>query len=64
MAFLALIDRVESVKKDHEETQSSNQVLQTYINNLMSSSVLSQMGTAKKDALLQKVEKVNRRRGA
>ncbi|CAG8579127.1 9727_t:CDS:2 [Paraglomus brasilianum] len=52
----ALIDRVESVKKDHEKIQSSNQILQTYINNLMSSSVLSSLG-ANRQSLLEKYEK-------
>ena len=37
----ALTQRVESVKKDHDQMQSENQILQTYINNLKSSDVLS-----------------------
>jgi len=37
----ALVQRVESVKNDHDQIQSGNQVLQTYISNLMSSNVLS-----------------------
>ncbi|CAG8570247.1 8286_t:CDS:2, partial [Diversispora eburnea] len=44
----ALIQRVESVKGDHDQKQSGNQILQTYINNLMSSSVLSSVN-GKKD---------------
>ncbi|CAG8727984.1 12589_t:CDS:2, partial [Funneliformis mosseae] len=37
----ALVERVESVKNDHDQKQSGNQILQTYINNLMSSKVLA-----------------------
>ncbi|GBC03042.1 hypothetical protein RclHR1_04960006 [Rhizophagus clarus] len=45
----ALIQRAESVKKDHDQMQSGNQILQTYINNLMSSDVLSSANVSKKE---------------
>ncbi|CAI2163125.1 14763_t:CDS:2 [Funneliformis geosporum] len=45
----ALVERVESVKNDHDQKQSGNQILQTYINNLMSSNVLSSANVNKKD---------------
>ncbi|CAG8445327.1 5546_t:CDS:2 [Ambispora gerdemannii] len=40
----ALGERVESVKQDYDQKQAGNQILQTYINNLMSSNVLSSAG--------------------
>ncbi|CAB4493870.1 unnamed protein product [Rhizophagus irregularis] len=45
----ALIQRTESVKNDHDQMQSGNQILQTYINNLMSSDVLSSANGSKKE---------------
>ncbi|CAG8512763.1 13377_t:CDS:2 [Funneliformis caledonium] len=45
----ALVERVESVKNDHDQKQSGNQILQTYINNLMSSKVLASANVNKKD---------------
>ncbi|CAJ0844010.1 13900_t:CDS:2 [Entrophospora sp. SA101] len=39
----ALIQKVEAVKDDHNQIQSGNQILQTYINNLMASNVLSKI---------------------
>ncbi|RIA90552.1 hypothetical protein C1645_823173 [Glomus cerebriforme] len=45
----ALIQRAESVKNDHDQMQSGNQILQTYINNLMSSDVLSSANVSKKE---------------
>lgn len=46
---IALIQRTESVKNDHDQMQSGNQILQTYINNLMSSDVLSSVNGSKKE---------------
>ncbi|KAG9284705.1 hypothetical protein G9A89_002936 [Geosiphon pyriformis] len=37
----ALIQRVETIKQENDQMQAQNQILQTYINNLMSSNVLS-----------------------
>ncbi|CAG8789090.1 15159_t:CDS:2, partial [Racocetra persica] len=45
----ALIQKMESVKDDHDQMQSGNQILQTYINNLMSSNVLNPVNGGKKD---------------
>ncbi|CAG8567449.1 14931_t:CDS:2 [Dentiscutata heterogama] len=45
----ALIQKMESVKDDHDQMQSGNQILQTYINNLMSSNVLTSVNGGKKD---------------
>ncbi|CAG8536733.1 9329_t:CDS:2 [Cetraspora pellucida] len=45
----ALIQKMESVKDDHDQMQSGNQILQTYINNLMSSNVLNSVNGGKKD---------------
>ncbi|CAG8555230.1 12223_t:CDS:2 [Ambispora leptoticha] len=41
---IALVQRVESVKQDYDQKQAGNQILQTYINNLMTSNVLSSAG--------------------
>ncbi|CAG8628286.1 hypothetical protein C2G38_2154881 [Gigaspora rosea] len=46
----ALIQKMETVKNDHDQMQSGNQILQTYINNLMSSNVLTSVNGGKKDS--------------
>ncbi|CAG8712100.1 4915_t:CDS:2 [Gigaspora margarita] len=45
----ALIQKMETVKNEHDQMQSGNQILQTYINNLMSSNVLTSVNGGKKD---------------
>ncbi|CAG8516889.1 17_t:CDS:10, partial [Racocetra fulgida] len=51
--YCSLIQKMESVKDDHDQMQSGNQILQTYINNLMSSNVLNPVNGGKKDNLAE-----------
>ncbi|CAG8447563.1 6036_t:CDS:2 [Scutellospora calospora] len=55
---------MESVKDDHDQMQSGNQILQTYINNLMSSNVLTSGNGGKKDGVSVVTSESNSPNGA
>jgi len=46
-SLLALIDKVESVKSDHDRLEGENRFLQSYIGELMSTSKITSTGAGK-----------------
>ncbi|KAF2090964.1 hypothetical protein K490DRAFT_12578, partial [Saccharata proteae CBS 121410] len=46
-SLLSIVDRVESVRNEHEKLEGGNRFLQSYIGELMQTSKLTQAGAAK-----------------